>query len=165
MSLPPESKADILLKTHETNSPKLSEKMTNSTTISKLLAASALSFGLSAGAMAEDRPSHPDLSATAGKGAAEEKTPGEASAKEVHNRGADTQQNTPDAEITKQVKARLAAQKELQGNTISVETKNGVTKLTGAVSDDKLLKKAISDAESIKGVSKVDATGLTVKAN
>lgn len=165
MSLPPESKADILLKTHETNSPKLSEKMTNSTTISKLLAASALSFGLSAGAMAEDRPSHPDLSATAGKGAAEEKTPGEANAKEVHNREADTQQNTPDAEITKQVKARLAAQKEQQGNTISVETKNGVTKLTGAVSDDKQLKKAISDAESIKGVSKVDATGLTVKAN
>ncbi|WP_456010896.1 BON domain-containing protein [Alcaligenes nematophilus] len=139
--------------------------MTNSTTISKLLAASALSFGLSAGAMAEDRPSHPDLSATAGKGAAEEKTPGEANAKEVHNREADTQQNTPDAEITKQVKARLAAQKEQQGNTISVETKNGVTKLTGAVSDDKQLKKAISDAESIKGVSKVDATGLTVKAN
>ncbi|MGX9523894.1 BON domain-containing protein [Alcaligenes nematophilus] len=165
MSLPPESKADILLKTHETNSPKLGEKMTNSTTISKLLAASALSFGLSAGAMAEDRPSHPDLSATAGKGAAEEKTPGEANAKEVHNREADTQQNTPDAEITKQVKARLAAQKEQQGNTISVETKNGVTKLTGAVSDDKQLKKAISDAESIKGVSKVDATGLTVKAN
>lgn len=139
--------------------------MTNSTTISKLLAASALSLGLSAGAMAEDRPSHPDLSATAGKGAAEEKTSGEANAKEVHNRGADTQQNTSDAEITKQVKARLAAQKELQGNTISVETKNGVTKLTGAVSDDKQLQKAISDAESIKGVSKVDATGLTVKAN
>lgn len=165
MSLPPESKADVLLKTHETNSPKLGEKMINSTTISKLLAASALSFGLSAGAMAEDRPSHPDLSATAGKGATEEKTPGEANAKEVHNRGASAQENAPDAEVTKQVKAHLAAQKELQGNSISVETKNGVTTLTGTVSDDKQLKQAVSEAESIKGVSKVNATGLTVKAN
>jgi hyperosmotically inducible protein len=139
--------------------------MTNSKTNSKLLAASALSVGLSAGALAEDRPSHPDLSATAGKGAAEEKTPGEANAKEVHNRGADAQVNASDAEITKQVKAHLAAQKELQGNSISVETKNGVITLTGTVSDDKLLKQAVSEAESIKGVSKVDATGLTVKAN
>lgn len=139
--------------------------MTNSTTISKLLAASAISFGLSAGALAEDRPSHPDLSATAGKGAAEEKTPGEANAKEVHNRGADAHENAPDAEITKQVKAHLAAQKELQGNSISVETKNGVITLIGKVSDDKQLKQAVSEAESIKGVSKVDATGLTVKTN
>ncbi|MDT0217293.1 BON domain-containing protein [Alcaligenes sp. AB3] len=139
--------------------------MTNSTTISKLLAASALSFGLSAGALAEDRPSHPDLSATAGKGAAEEKTPGEANAKEVHNRGADAHENAPDAEITKQVKAHLAAQKGLQSNSISVETKNGVITLTGKVSDDKQLKQAISEVESIKGVSKVDAAGLTVKAN
>lgn len=139
--------------------------MTNSTTISKLLAASALSFGLSTGAMAEDRPSHPDLSATAGKGAAEEKTPGEANAKEVHNRGADAQVNASDAEITKQVKAHLVAQKGLQSNSISVETKNGVITLTGKVSDDKQLKQAISEVESIKGVSKVDAAGLTVKAN
>lgn len=139
--------------------------MTNSTTISKLLAASALSFGLSAGALAEDRPSHPDLSATAGKGAAEEKTPGEANAKEVHNRGADAQVNASDAEITKQVKAHLAAQKELQGNSISIETKNGVITLTGTVSNDKQLKQAVSETESIKGVSKVDATGLTVTTN
>jgi hyperosmotically inducible protein len=83
----------------------------------------------------------------------------------VHNRGADAQVNASDAEITKQVKAHLAAQKELQGNSISVETKNGVITLTGTVSDDKLLKQAVSEAESIKGVSKVDATGLTVKAN
>lgn len=139
--------------------------MTNSTTISKLLVISALSFGLNAGAVAEDRPAHPDLSATAGKGTAEEKTPGEANAKEVSSRRAVTQENASDAVITKQVKEQLATEKELQGKTISVGTKDGVATLTGVVSDDNQLKKAISVAESIKGVSKVDTAGLTVKAN
>lgn len=139
--------------------------MTNPKIISKFLITSALSFGLSAGAMAEDRPSHPDLSATANKAATEKKTPGEANAHEVSKHRANATENASDAEITKQVKAQLTADKDLQTKDISVQTNKGVTTLTGTVSNDSEHKKVTAIAEKVQGVSKVDSTGLKVKAD
>lgn len=144
---------------------RLSEKMTHSTTISKLLLTSALSFGLNTTVMAEEKPSHPDLSATTGKAAIEKKTPGEASAQEVKNHRANPEEKISDAEITKKIKADLTAHKELESTNITVETNNGVATLTGTVPSDIEHKRAVTAAKSIKGVNKVNAAGLKVKPN
>lgn len=138
--------------------------MSHSTTTFKLLLASALSVGLSTSVMAEERPSHPDLSATTGK-TVEKKTPGEANAQEVKAHRADAEEKISDAEITKKIKSELTSNKELQGADISVKTNNGLATLTGTVASDNEHKKAVATAEGVKGVNKVDAAGLKVKAN
>ncbi len=139
--------------------------MTDSTTIRKLLITSALSFGLSAGAMAADKASHPNLSATPENATLEKKTPGEANAKEVADYKTNAGKHTNDEEISKRIKAVLAEDKGLQGQNITVETKGGVATIAGTVSDEDALKKTVAAAEKVEGVIKVEAAGLRVKAD
>ncbi|GEM_PF-1881125 len=143
----------------------LGEKMTDSTTIRKLLITSALSFGLSAGAIADDKASHPNLSATPENATLEKKTPGEANAQEVANYKTNAGEQANDEEISKRVKAVLAQDKGLQGQNITVETKGGVTMIAGTVSSEDAYKKTVAAAKKVDGVTKVEATGLRVKSN
>lgn len=137
--------------------------MTSSTVISKILMVSALSLGLNAVAMAEGKPSHPDLSATPRNTATENQTPGEASADEVKAHRSKPDKKTSDAEIIKRIKAALAKDNGLQDQNIAIETKGGVARITGTVSNDDVYKKTVATAEKVEGVTKVEAAGLRVK--
>ena len=76
----------------------------------------------------------------------------------------DSSQPVNDTWITTKVKADLLATENVSGLDIKVETVNGVVTLTGAVSNQAQKDKAIAVAKQIKGVSKVDASGLTLAA-
>ncbi|HCT9233270.1 BON domain-containing protein [Alcaligenes sp. Marseille-Q7550] len=114
--------------------------MKKSAILSNILMTTALSFGLQAGAMAADKDTNTDHSATAGEAVS-------------------------DAWITTKIKAELASTKDLKSTDISVETNNGVATLTGTVPSDIELKKAVAAAQSVKGVQRVDSSGLKVNAN
>lgn len=68
-----------------------------------------------------------------------------------------------DAWITTKVKAELATTKGIKSTDISVDTVDGVVTLTGVLSTGVEVKKAVAAAESIKGVKRVDASGLKAK--
>lgn len=133
--------------------------------LSRLLMISALSFGVSAGAVAADKPAHPDLSATPPEAAAEKKTPGEASSQEVTAHQSTAADKTGDAAITKKIQTELRSNPELQGADISVNTQNGVATLTGTVPGDKEHQQAVATAERVQGVKKVDSAGLKLKSD
>jgi hyperosmotically inducible protein len=76
---------------------------------------------------------------------------------------ATTQQAVGDAWITTKVKAELATTKGVKSTDISVDTVDGVVTLTGVLSTDVEVKKAVAAAESIKGVKRVDASGLKTR--
>ena len=67
-----------------------------------------------------------------------------------------------DGWITTKVKSELAAAKNVKSTDISVETNEGMVTLTGTVPTKSAKNHAVKDAKSIKGVKKVDASGLTV---
>ena len=68
-----------------------------------------------------------------------------------------------DTWITTKVKAELAATDDLDSTDISVTTNEGVVTLTGVLPDDLQVKKARAATESVKGVQKVDDSGLKSK--
>lgn len=74
----------------------------------------------------------------------------------------DSTQPGEDTWITTKVKAALLADDGVPGTDIKVETDNGVVKLSGTVDSKEKIKKAVSVAETIDGVKKVDKSGLTV---
>jgi hyperosmotically inducible periplasmic protein len=76
-----------------------------------------------------------------------------------------TQSGQPatDTWITTKVKAELASTKGVNSTDISVTTSNGVVVLTGVVANDIAVQKATAAAQSVKGVTKVDASGLKAK--
>lgn len=139
--------------------------MKNNALLSRLLMISALSVGVSAGAVAADKPAHPDLSATPHQGAAEKKTPGEASSQDVTAHQSAVAEKTGDADITTKIQTELRSNTELQGADISVNTQNGVVTLTGTVPGDKEHKQVVATAERVQGVKKVDSAGLKLKPN
>lgn len=139
--------------------------MKNNALLSRLLSISALSIGLSAGAIAADKPAHPDLSATPQEAAAEKKTPGEASSQDVTAHQSAGAEKTGDADITAKIQTELRSNTELQGVDISVNTQNGIATLTGTVPGDKEHKQAVATAERVQGVKKVDSAGLKLKPN
>ena len=72
-------------------------------------------------------------------------------------------QAVDDAWITTKVKTELATTDGVSSMDISVDTVDGVVTLTGALSSELEVKKAIAAARSVKGVRQVDATALQAK--
>lgn len=74
----------------------------------------------------------------------------------------DSAQPVSDTWITTKVKADLLATENVSGLDIKVETVNGVVTLTGAVANQAQKDKAVEVAKKIKGVARVDGSGLTL---
>jgi len=77
------------------------------------------------------------------------------------NTGSD--QPVTDTWITTKVKTELATTEGVKSNDVTVKTVDGVVTLTGVLGTELAVKKAIAAAESIKGVKKVDHSGLKSK--
>lgn len=77
----------------------------------------------------------------------------------------ESEQPAGDTWITTKVKAQLLADSDVSGLDISVETVNGVVKLSGDVETQAEADRAVAVAESTEGVTNVDATGINVRAN
>jgi len=67
-----------------------------------------------------------------------------------------------DAWITTKVKSEFATTSEIPASKISVDTRDGMVRLTGTVASNMEKNRAIQGAHTVKGVKSVDATGLTV---
>jgi hyperosmotically inducible protein len=78
--------------------------------------------------------------------------------------GHDDQSAQPgsDAWITTKVKADLLATKDVPGMDLRVDTRNGVVTLAGRVDTQAEADRAIAVARNIKGVTRVDSSGLVV---
>lgn len=68
-----------------------------------------------------------------------------------------------DTWITTKVKTELVTTAGVPSGDVSVDTAGGVVTLTGVLASDVEVKKAVAAAESVKGVKRVDASGLKVK--
>ncbi len=73
---------------------------------------------------------------------------------------AESDQPVNDTWITTKVKAELATTDGVKSTDVSVKTVDGVVTLTGVLGTSVAVKKAIAAAESVKGVKKVDHSGL-----
>lgn len=82
-----------------------------------------------------------------------------AKAKEVGKEGEDM---ADDAWITTKVKSKLLADSDVKGLDINVSTENGVVTLAGLVPTSVMRDKAVSLAQSVKGVKKVNTQALKV---
>jgi hyperosmotically inducible protein len=69
-----------------------------------------------------------------------------------------------DAWITTKVKSEFATTRDIHATDISVDTSEGMVRLTGKVGSNMEKNRAIQVAHNVKGVKSVDATGLTVTA-
>lgn len=76
----------------------------------------------------------------------------------------DSDQPVDDTWITTKVKASLLADEDVAGLEIDVETVNGVVTLRGDVASQMQVDEARRIAADIKGVTDVDASGLSVDA-
>lgn len=65
-----------------------------------------------------------------------------------------------DTWITTKVKSELATTKDVKSMDISVKTLNGVVHLSGTQPNAMAVKKAVATAKGIKGVVRVDSSGL-----
>ncbi|MGH8174172.1 MAG: BON domain-containing protein [Rhodanobacteraceae bacterium] len=72
----------------------------------------------------------------------------------------DSDQPVTDTWITTKVKAELATTEGVKSSDISVTTVDGTVTLTGVLGTKLAVDKAVAAAESIKGVKKVDHSGL-----
>ena len=82
----------------------------------------------------------------------------------AHATKAESEQPVTDTWITTKVKADLLATKDVSGSEIKVETKNGVVTLSGTVATQAEVDKAVASAKAIKGVMRVDSSGLKAAA-
>jgi hyperosmotically inducible protein len=73
-------------------------------------------------------------------------------------------QPVTDSWITTKVKSELATTDGVKSMDVSVKTVDGVVSLTGVLMTDTAVKKAIAAAQAVKGVKKVDHSGLKSKA-
>ena len=76
---------------------------------------------------------------------------------------AKSDQPVTDTWITTKVKTELATTEGVKSTEINVTTKNGVVALIGVLATKASVDKAVAAAESVKGVKKVDSSGLKVK--
>ena len=74
---------------------------------------------------------------------------------------AQSEQPGTDAWITTKVKAELALEKGVSSTDIDVSTTNGVVTLTGDLDSKAEVSKAVNAAKGVKGVKRVDSSGLT----
>ena len=72
-------------------------------------------------------------------------------------------QPVTDTWITTKVKTELATTDGVKSTDISVTTKDGVVALIGVLGTDAAVEKAVAATKSVKGVKKVDSSGLKVK--
>jgi hyperosmotically inducible periplasmic protein len=76
---------------------------------------------------------------------------------------AKSDQPVTDTWITTKVKTELATTDGVKSTDISVTTKDGVVALIGVLGSDAAVEKAVAATKSVKGVKKVDSSGLKVK--
>lgn len=76
---------------------------------------------------------------------------------------AHAKQASSDTWITTKVKTELVTTAGVPSGDVSVDTAGGVVTLTGVLASKVEVKKAVAAAESVKGVKRVDASGLKVK--
>jgi hyperosmotically inducible protein len=76
---------------------------------------------------------------------------------------AKSDQPVTDTWITTKVKSELATTDGVKSTDISVTTKDGVVALVGVLGTDAAVQKAVAATKSVKGVKKVDSSGLKVK--
>jgi len=76
---------------------------------------------------------------------------------------AKSDQPVTDTWITTKVKTELATTDGVKSTDISVTTKDGVVALIGVLMSQASVDKAIAATESVKGVKRVDSSGLKVK--
>lgn len=79
--------------------------------------------------------------------------------------GEDMKSDQPvtDTWITTKVKTELATTEGVKSLDIDVKTVDGVVTLTGVQANETAVKKAVAAAQSIKGVKRVDSSGLKSK--
>jgi len=99
------------------------------------------------------------LLASAGAMAQQQTEPEEQRAQSAQD---ESSQPVNDTWITTKVKTELLAAEDVSGLDIKVETTNGEVKLSGRVDNQAQIDKAVSVAREVKGVSKVDSSGLSV---
>ena len=75
----------------------------------------------------------------------------------------ESSQPVDDTWITTKVKADLLTTRDVSGLEINVETVDGVVTLRGDLATQDEVDRAVRVAEGIKGVKRVDASGLKVK--
>lgn len=68
-----------------------------------------------------------------------------------------------DTGLTAAVIAELAATKGIESAVISVQTKNDVVFLSGVLPNATEVRKAVAAAKNVKGVKRVDHSGLKTK--
>ena len=76
---------------------------------------------------------------------------------------AKSDQPVTDTWITTKVKTELATTEGVKSTKISVTTKDGVVALVGVLATQNAVDKAVAATESVKGVKRVDSSGLNVK--
>jgi hyperosmotically inducible periplasmic protein len=76
---------------------------------------------------------------------------------------AKSDQPVTDTWITTKVKTELATTDGVKSTKISVTTKDGIVALVGVLMSKDAVDKAIAATESVKGVKRVDSSGLKVK--
>lgn len=81
---------------------------------------------------------------------------------ESEEAGNKSEQPINDTWITTKVKADLIATEDVSGLDIKVETVNGVVHLSGDVSSQAQIDKAVEVARGIDGVTQVDSSALSV---
>lgn len=84
---------------------------------------------------------------------------------EVAGRAENAGNAISDGWITTKVKSTLLFSSNVSGRSIDVDTKDGVVRLTGKVATGAEKDLAVKLAENIRGVSEVDASGLSVAAS
>lgn len=76
---------------------------------------------------------------------------------------AKSDQPVTDTWITTKVKSELATTEGVKSTKVSVTTKDGIVALVGVLATKDAVDKAIAATESVKGVKRVDSSGLKVK--
>ncbi|MCK9537575.1 BON domain-containing protein [Dokdonella sp.] len=76
----------------------------------------------------------------------------------------ESDQPVTDTWITTKVKSELAATDGVKSMDISVETVNGVVTLIGVQDTEQAVERAVAAARSVKGVKRVDASGLKARS-
>jgi len=136
--------------------------MNSSKRFALILAALTLSTSALAQADANPtaRPNSPENQPQPSSTPSPTAVPSRSRAPEQEQTSQSSDQPVSDAWITMKVKSELATTKDINSMDISVKTQNGIVQLSGTQPNDIAVKKAVATAQTIKGVTRVDASGL-----
>jgi len=133
---------------------------------SKRFALTLTALALSASALAQTdanstaRPNSPENQPQPSSTQSPTAVPSRSHAPEQEQTSTSSDKPVSDAWITMKVKSELATTKDIKSMDISVKTQNGIVQLSGTQPNDIAVHKAVATAKSIKGVQRVDASGL-----